>query len=231
LTIAIEPSPSDAAGWIWQLVVTGRFTPGQRLPPERELAMQLGVSRSTVREGIRELVALNILVTRPGAGTYVTELSTAELFAPLHFALRVDPPSLLHLFELRRILEPVAASVAATRLDDDAIAGLKDLVEDAKQRFQDGDVQGLVQADERIHDEITDAMRNPLISAVIRSLRDLSHQSRELTASVPGVRGQTVDELESLVAALAARDPLRAEAAMIRHLSRLEDAARKAIGA
>jgi DNA-binding FadR family transcriptional regulator len=105
------------------------------------------------------------------------------------------------------------------------------LVADAKQRFQDGDAEGLVKADERIHDEIMEAMRNPLISAVTRSLREVAHQSREFTASFPSVRGQTVDELESLVAALAAHDPLRAEAAMIRHLTRLEDAARKAIGA
>ena len=172
------------------------------------------------------MVALNILVTRPGAGTYVTELSTAELFAPLHFALRVNPPSLLHLFELRRILEPLAAALAATRLSDEAILGLKDLVADATQRFQEGDDEGLVRA-ERIHDEIMESMHNPLISAVTRSLRDVAHQSRELTVSVPSIRGQTVDELDSLVAALAARDPLRAEAAMIRHLSRPEDAARK----
>jgi len=231
LTIAIEPRPADAAALIQQLVVTGQFAPGQRLPPERELATQFGVSRSSVREAIRELVALNILVTRPGAGTYVTELGTAELFAPLHFALRVDPPSLLHLFELRRILEPVAAAVAATRLSDAAIVGLMNLVADAKQRFQDGDAEGLVKADERIHDEIMEAMRNPLISAVTRSLREVAHQSREFTVSFPSVRGQSVDELESLVAALAAHDPLRAEAAMIRHLTRLEDAARKAIGA
>jgi len=184
-----------------------------------------------VREAIRELVALNILVTRPGAGTYVTELSTAELFAPLHFALRVDPPSLLHLFELRRILEPVAAAVAATRLTDEAIVGLMNLVAEAAQRSQDGDAEGLVQADERIHEEIIETMRNPLISAITRSLREVAHQSREFTASVAGVRAQTVDELESLVAALTAHDPLRAEAAMIRHLTRLEDAARKAIGA
>ncbi len=209
MTIAIEPRPADAAALIQQLVVTGQFAPGQRLPPERELATQFGVSRSSVREAIRELVALNILVTRPGAGTYVTELGTAALFAPLHFALRVDPPSLLHLFELRRILEPVAAAVAATRLSNDTIVGLMSLVADAKQRFQDGDA----------------------ISAVTRSLREVAHQSREFTASFPSVRGQTVDELESLVAALAAHDPLRAEAAMIRHLTRLEDAARKAIGA
>ena len=231
MTIAIEPRQADAAGLIRQLVATGQFAPGQRLPPERELATQFGVSRSSVREAIRELVALNILVTRPGAGTYVTELGTAELFAPLHFALRVHPPSLLHLFELRRILEPVAAAVAATRLNDEAIVGLRNLVTDAKERLQDGDAEGLVKADERIHDEVMEAMRNPLISAVSRSLREVAHQSREFTASFPSVRGQTVDELESLIAALAAHDPLRAEAAMIRHLTRLEDAARKAIGA
>jgi GntR family transcriptional repressor for pyruvate dehydrogenase complex len=231
--IAVEPGPADAAGWIRQLVATGRFAPGHRLPPERELAAQFGVSRSSVREAIRELVALNILVTRRGAGTYVTELSTAELFAPLHFALRVDPTSLLHLFELRRVLEPVAAAIAATRLGDAAIAELEYEVAALKQRFKSGDedLEGLVQADERIHDEIMDTMHNPLISAIIRSLREVAHQSREFTVSVPAVPEQTLDELESMVAALAAHDPLRAEATMLRHLSRLEDTARKAISA
>jgi len=229
--VASEPGPADAAAWIRQLVVSGRFAPGQRLPPERELATQFRVSRSSVREAIRELVALNILVTRPGAGTYVTDLTAAELFAPLHFALRVDPTSLLHLFELRRVLEPVAAAVAATRLGDEALAELNALVASLRKRFMSGDedLEGLVQADERIHDEIIDTMHNPLISAIIRSLRDVAHQSREFTVSVPSVPEQTIDELESIVAALAAHDPLRAEATMLRHLSRLEDTARKAI--
>jgi DNA-binding FadR family transcriptional regulator len=74
-------------------------------------------------------------------------------------------------------------------------------------------------------------MHNPLISAIIRSLRDVAHQSREFTVAVPSVPEQTLDELESMVAALAAHDPLRAEATMLRHLSRLEDTARKAIAA
>jgi len=186
-----------------------------------------------VREAIRELVALNILITRPGAGTYVTDLTAAELFAPLHFALRVDPTSLLHLFELRRILEPMAAAVAATRLGDEAVADLEALVASVKRRFMRGDqdLEGLVEADERLHDEVIDTMHNPLISAIIRSLREVAHQSREFTVSVPSVPEQTLDELESIVAALAAHDPLRSEAAMLRHLSRLEDTARKAIAA
>jgi DNA-binding FadR family transcriptional regulator len=186
-----------------------------------------------VREAIRELVALNVLVTRPGAGTYVTELNTAELFAPLQFALWVDPTALLHLFELRRVLEPVAAAIAATRLGNVTIAELEDLVATVKQRFKNGDedLEALVQADERIHDEIIATMHNPLISAIIRSVREVAHQSREFTVSVPSVPEQTFDELESMVAALAAHDPLRAEATMLRHLSRLEDTARKAIAA
>jgi len=56
--IAFEPGPADAAGWIRQLIVSGRFAPGQRLPPERELATQFRVSRSSVREAIREHIEL-----------------------------------------------------------------------------------------------------------------------------------------------------------------------------
>ncbi|MHB8590033.1 MAG: FadR/GntR family transcriptional regulator [Candidatus Dormibacteraceae bacterium] len=145
----------------------------------------------------------------------------------------MDPTSLLHLFEVRRIVEPVAAAVAATRLTEAAIAELQKLVAVSKARFLNGeeDLEGLVQADERIHDVIIDSMHNPLISAIIRSLREVAHRGREFTVSIPSVPQQTIDELESMVAALEARDPLRAEAAMLHHLYRLEDTARKAIAA
>ena len=228
-----DGGPAEATGWLRQLIVTGQFAPGQRLPPEREIATRLRLSRSSVREAIRELVALHILVTRRGAGTYVTQLGPSDLFAPLHFALQVDPSSLLHLFELRRIVEPVAASVAASRLGDAALAELQGLVATSLDSFARGqvDTEGLVKADERIHDVIIDAMDNPLISGIIRSLRDVSHRGREFTVSIPTVPEQTIDELQSLVAALVARDPLRAEATMLRHLSRLEDTARKALAA
>ncbi len=226
-----DSGPAEATGWLRQLIVSGQFAPGQRLPPERVLANRLSLSRSSVREAIRELVALHILVTRRGAGTYVTQLSPSDLFAPLHFALQVDPTSLLHLFELRRIVEPVAASVAASRLGDEALAELQGLVVTSLASFARGeaDLEGLVKADERIHDVIIDAMDNPLISAIIRSLREVAHRGREFTVSIPAVPEQTIDELQALVAALTARDPLRAEATMLRHLSRLEDTARKAL--
>ncbi|TMD01658.1 MAG: FadR family transcriptional regulator [Chloroflexi bacterium] len=181
------------------------------------MATQFRVSRSSVREAIRELVALNILVTRRGAGTYVTDLSAAELFAPLHFALRVDPTSLLHLFELRRVLEPVAAAVAATRLGDDAVAELEALVANVKRRFTGGDqdLGGLVQADERLHERIIDTMHNPLISAIWNVLADAqvtrgAHQEPGID-SIHAARRQHVDRfghrrLGRLVKRRAARD-------------------------
>ena len=107
----------DTANRIRDLIVSGAYDAGQRLPPERVLAKQLGVSRGGLREAISQLAALGIVHARQGSGTFVTSLSADSLFAPLDFALQVDPHSLLHLYELRRILEPVGAGLAAVRVD------------------------------------------------------------------------------------------------------------------
>lgn len=223
----------DAVAAIRDMILRGDLKPGQRLPPERELAAQLGLSRSSVREAIRSLSALNILVSRRGAGTYVTALTDMNLFGPLEMALHVDPASLLHLIELRRMLEPSVAAAAAMNVSDTAAAQLedqlgryRDVVEELGREYADHLWAEAVAIDERIHELIAEIHGNPLVIAILASLRQVSRSQRRVTVVIPKARAVSLDEIEAVVEALQGRDSLRAYSAMMRHLASTEHAAR-----
>jgi DNA-binding FadR family transcriptional regulator len=231
---ADQPTPRGApesAAQIRELIVSGEYQPGDKLPPERELATILGVSRGAVREAISELAALNIVHARQGAGTFVSSLDSERLMAPLDFALLVDPDSSIHLYEFRRILEPVSAAMAAVRISPARLNALLDLMAEYDASFERSDVQSMIELDEAIHLAIAVASGNPLLAAVLRSVAGAAHRARLVTSSLPTTPPLSHLELLALVRAIEARDPFRAEAAMTRHVARLEDAAREVVRA
>src|SRR3954469_25506261 len=102
---------------IRELILTGELPPGSRLPPEQQLAAELGLSRNLMREAVKALVLARVLEIRRGDGTYVTSLEPAVLLEGLGSAvelLRGDTQ--LELTEVRRLFEPVATGVAAARI-------------------------------------------------------------------------------------------------------------------
>src|SRR5690606_8537975 len=117
---------TDTVSAIKGMILDGRLRPGDQLPSERALSEALGVSRPTVREAIRSLQAMNIVETRHGAGTFVSSLSVEELLRPLQFALALSDFAMEHLFEVRLMLEPGAAELAAERASDDEIEELRE---------------------------------------------------------------------------------------------------------
>jgi DNA-binding FadR family transcriptional regulator len=217
----------ESAAQIRELIVSGEYQPGDKLPPERELATLLGVSRGAVREAISELAALNIVHARQGAGTFVSSLDSERLMAPLDFALLVDPDSSIHLYEFRRILEPVSAAMAAVRISPARLTALGDLMAEYDASYERSDVQSMIELDEAIHLAVAVASGNPLLAAVLRSVAGAAHRARLVTSSLPTTPPLSHLELSALVKAIEARDPFRAEAAMTRHVARLEDAARE----
>jgi len=214
------------ASRIRELILAGEYGPGEQLPTERELARRFRVSRGLIREAINQLSALNILESRHGAGTFVTSLNSNLLFAPLQLALRIDPEVLLHLFEVRRSLEPFAAGLAAVRATPALLTELQALGARYEAEFDGADGTELIKIDEAIHATIARASRNPLLTAILNSLASAAHRGREVTAQLPHVPERSREELRALVAAISDRDPWRSEAAMLRHLIRLEEAAR-----
>lgn len=172
--------------------------PGDRLPPERQLAAELGVSRSTLREGLRRLVDLGIVEARQGSGTYVAPLDLDDLL------------------DARLQLEPYAARLAARRRDAGDLARLDRALADL--RATEADPHGFAAADTRLHQAVTEVAGSVALRVLLAALGDLLRRSRDTTASDPTVRAATLAQLERLVAAIQARDASAAERAMRAHL-------------
>jgi len=113
----------DVVDAICRMLRTGRYQLGTRLPGEHELATELRVGRSAVREAVRELITLNVLEIRPGAGTFVRSLRSDLLFRTDSLGHALDEQVRAELLELRRIVEPEASALAAQR------ASAEDLVQ------------------------------------------------------------------------------------------------------
>ena len=232
-----DPQPTargasrTAAAVLREMIVDGKLSPGERVPPERELAQQLGLSRSSVREAVRELAALGVLTARQGDGTYVSTLDSHDLFAPLEFALRVDQKSLLHLTELRLVLEPHVAATAAARLTDDARTALQDALEGYAAEVESGhpDPDQLIAHDEAIHRTLIEIAGNPLIAAIVRSVDSVLRRGKELTVVIKEAPEESLVELRAVVEAVLSHDPPRAQAAMTWHIARWAERVRHEI--
>jgi DNA-binding FadR family transcriptional regulator len=117
----------QAIAKIKELISSGEFTAGARLPTERELTQRFGVSRSSLREAVRALALVGVLESRVGDGTYVTTLEPELLLTGIGFVSDlVGGGSLLELHQVRRILEPEATRLATPRLTDEDLSRLED---------------------------------------------------------------------------------------------------------
>ena len=118
---------SEAIEQVKEMILSGELQPGAKLPRESELAERLGVSRSSLREAVRALSALNVIEVRQGDGTYVTSLTPEVLLEVIGFGIDlVTDPSLLEVFEVRRFLETAATAAAAISITDDELASLRE---------------------------------------------------------------------------------------------------------
>jgi GntR family transcriptional regulator, transcriptional repressor for pyruvate dehydrogenase complex len=212
----------QAADAIKALIVSGELRPGDTLPPERELATMLGISRPTLREAIRVLSALNVVEPRHGGGTFVTSLQPRELAQPINFLLQVDRMAFRHLLEVRQVLEVGAARLAALRITDDQLAALRDLTEQAERAL--GRPEPFLEFDFDIHTAIIEATGNPIYLSLYQSIADLSLEGRKRTARSAATRRAAHLGHLAIVAALSSRDGDAAAAAMHDHLDVVQQA-------
>jgi GntR family transcriptional repressor for pyruvate dehydrogenase complex len=212
----------QAADTIKALIVSGELKPGDTLPPERELATMLGISRPSLREAIRVLSALNVVEPRHGGGTYVTSLDPRQLAQPINFLLQVDRMAFRHLLEVRQVLEVGAARLAAPRISDEELAALHELTEQAGRVV--GRPAQFLRFDFDIHTAIIEATGNPIYISLYQSIADLSLESRKRTARSPATRRDAHTGHLAIVAALASHDGDAAAAAMHDHLDVIKQA-------
>jgi GntR family transcriptional repressor for pyruvate dehydrogenase complex len=167
----------DAIEAIRERIASGRWGPGARLPREADLAEELGVSRNSLREAVRALSLARVLDVRQGDGTFVTSLEPELLLAPTRLATDLLPQgAVLELFEVRRLLEPGAAAIAARRLDADGKAELRDALD--RMYAAGDDVERLVEADSEFHDVLARASGNAVLRALLQSLSTRTVRAR-----------------------------------------------------
>ena len=199
-----------------EMVVNGTLQPARALPPERELAVQLGVSRSTLREAIRALELVNVLESKQGSGTFVTSLEPSLLVEPIAILFDTNRSSLLELFEAREVLETGIARLSAERITDDELSALDLLVEESSGCVDDP--LGFLALDLRLHELVAIACRNTLLIKMADSVAALARESRNRTTRIDAVRHRALEDHRGLTAALRAHDPDESEAAMKAHL-------------
>ena len=214
---------------IMQMVSAGELQAGQRLPVEKDLCADLGVSRGSLREGVRALAVLGVLETRQGDGTYVTSLDATSLLSPLTFYADLQVASdATQLLNVRRILEAESASLAARTLTDeqlDQLSAVLDRVDLILDRgLGDDDLPEVIAADTEFHTRIANATGNRPLAALINSLASRTHRTRMWRAmtergTVPGAQA----EHRAILAELRRRDPDRARVRMESHLMGVED--------
>lgn len=217
-----RPSAPDVVlNLLKKLIAQGDLRAGQKLPNERELAARLGVSRPSLREGMRALAAMNIVTIRHGDGTYVSSLDPELLAQPLQLILSIDTSAIYHLFEIRRITEPAAASLAATRGSEEDLAAIGLELKHIGDLEQTADE--LVAHDTHLHRLIHQAAHNPLLLSVSASLAALAHEARKRTVLLPGNAALTIREHQEIADAICARDAGLAASNMLAHISRIEN--------
>lgn len=213
-----QGSVSDRiARQILDLVVAERLRPGDRLPPERELASLLGVSRPSLREAVRSLNAQGHLDVRHGTGVFVTEPGTART---LRQALAQTEISLAELFDMREVVEVPAAAWAAQRHNAVKLDAVRDAYTQLRQLAgqPQADFDRLQQLDESFHLRIVEAADNRFMSQTLGVLHDMLTQGMDTTLTIPGRLEHSRREHEGIHDAILAGDTTRARRAARAHI-------------
>ncbi|OZC57114.1 GntR family transcriptional regulator [Rhodococcus sp. RS1C4] len=204
-----------------EAILDGRFKQGAKLPPETELAQLFGVSRPTVREALGALVSSGLIRKIPGVagGSFVNTVTPHSLSQMLSESMdtivRIGALDIAEITEVRRLLEIPAAEWAARNRTDEDVAKIRSVIELQKNITIDD--PEIPEYDLRFHTAIGYASGNRLLAAFISSVHDATHPAQFLDVT-PEVAKKTVRQHIAIEAAIEARDPEKAGAAMREHL-------------
>jgi GntR family transcriptional repressor for pyruvate dehydrogenase complex len=203
-----------------QLLADRKLQPGGRLPPERELAGLFGISRPSLRHGLKALEMLGAIESRRRHGTFVSESAGNVLEEPLNLVVLLNSTTFEELYEVRRVVEVELAALAAERATAAELADVEQCL--AEQRVSTG--TEFLTKDLEFHNFIARASHNGLFAVFLGSLRRLmSDKMKVLLVDAPGADipsnvAKTVEQHSEIVRKLLARDPAGARKTMLDHL-------------
>ncbi len=218
----------EAIEKIKEMIISGALSPGDRLPKEADLAERLGLSRNSLREAVKALSLIHVLDVRQGDGTYVTSLEPSLLLDAMGFVIDFHrDDTVLEFLEVRRILEPAATAMAASRMTQDDVADLRALLD---QLGQDPSIEELVANDLEFHRRIALGAGNQVLCSLVDGLSGPTQRARiwrGLTQESAVAR--TLAEHHAICDAIAAGQPEVARAWATVHVAGVEQWLRDAL--
>ena len=201
---------------IQNMVVSGQLEPGKRLPPERELAEQIGVSRTVIREAVQILVTKGLLETKHGIGTVVCHASNNHFAESLNLLLLTHGVTLDDLHHVRSILEVENARLAALQATEEDIAGLRRILAEMEQ--VKADAQAFADKDSEFHAALAQTSHNPLMIVLLDAIREPLQEIRLSVSRYPELFATVMPDHTTIVQRVEVRDPEGARQAMQVHL-------------
>src|SRR5215212_3138296 len=198
------------------LIEAGKLRPGDRLPPERELATELKVSRPTIRAGLHALSAMGVTESRQGAGTFITAGPPRLGAGPLSFLAALHGFTRDQIFEARKVLEVGAAGLAAERGLADRLAPMAEEVTGMFATMTEP--QKFLIHDVRFHRAIAAAADNPVLLALVEMVSSLVYEQRRRTVGRAHDLKESAEMHRRIYQAIRDRDPQRAREEMAKHL-------------
>lgn len=189
-----------------EAIRSGILKPGERLM-EIQLAEELGVSRTPVREAIRKLELEGYVIMLPRRGTYVANLSIKDIN---------------EVFEIRTALDALATGLAAERITDEDLEQLERLLVQIGEYIEQNDMEKIVETDTQFHDILYRASRNDRLVGIINNLREQLTRFRSISMSYPGRLKKTLEEHRRMVEAIAQGDVELAQRLAVEHMENSE---------
>lgn len=213
----LTPKPlwTAAADQIRERIESGEIPVGARLPSERDLCAQFGISRISLRESLRVLQSTGYVETRPGSGTYARlpePIADGSLAAWIAKDIHI-----LELFELRRAVEPGIAGLAALQRDETHLGPLQATITQMAGDSPRNHAR-VVAADAEFHRLIGHSIGNPAISRLIDQIQDEGGAERRLSLGVPGQTERAAHDHSEIFDAIRRQDEIGARDAMRAHL-------------
>lgn len=206
----------EVAEKLQEAILTGHWKVGDRLPSEVELANAFGVSRSSLREALRQLGSMGLIEMRQGEGNYVSSPNLEELLSPLGFALIGEREDLLAIMEVRRMIEVGTAGLAAVRASDDELRRLESLFE--CMICSKDDLALFAQADHMFHRQIALCTKNRVIIKIFDAIDVLLVNQQLEIVTYEGARERGINDHKKILQAIISGDAQQASEIMRKHM-------------
>ena len=196
----------------------GTLKPGDRLPPERTLAEEYGVSRTAIREALRSMEMMGCVESRVGEGTFIRTPSLADVVDPFSMVIAQTGRLGTELIEIRLILETEVAALAARRRTMDQLAALDRTLEEMRADIEAGGV-GL-EADAEFHNILAEATGNEALGVMLNMCEGMLSRTRPITQAIKGVPRMALKDHAAICDAVHMQDERAARRLMRSHLNR-----------